>query len=73
MYKISFNLKMWVCISTSFDVEQITTNMLASVTKESFEINNHTALQDALKKKMMVSINFLMVLDNVWSVKNFSD
>jgi len=73
MYKISFNLKMWVCVSTSFDVEQITTNMLESATKESFEINNHTALQDALKKKMMVSINFLMVLDNVWSVKNFSD
>jgi len=59
-----------VCL---FDVKQITANMLESVMKERSEINNHTPLQDALKGKKMVSNNFLLVLDSVWSVKNCSD
>ena len=64
---------MWVCVFTSFDIEQITANMLESATKERSEINNHTPLQDALKGKMMVSNNFFLVLDSVWSVTNCSD
>ena len=67
----SFDLKMWACVSASFEVEQITTNMLESTMKERSKINNQTPLQDALKGKMMVSNNFLLV-DSVWSVKNYS-
>lgn len=45
----SFDLNMWVCVSTTFDVRRIKTAMLASATKVRAKLDNFATLQDALK------------------------
>ena len=69
----SFDLKMWVCVSTSFDVRGLTAAILESATKERPRVDGLPALQDALKAKLSSSQKFLLVLDDVWNDNNRDD
>ncbi|KAK3432571.1 hypothetical protein EUGRSUZ_B00930 [Eucalyptus grandis] len=60
-----FELKMWVCVSNDFDMENIVKNILACVTEE---VLNHDALEQ-LQNKLRRKIDgrrYLLVLDDYW-------
>ncbi|XP_065044249.1 putative disease resistance protein RGA1 [Musa acuminata AAA Group] len=63
-----FELKIWVCVSDSFDVKRLTKEIIESVTNEKqSDLMNLDTLQVILKVKI-ASKRFLLVLDDVWSV-----
>ncbi|KAK3440920.1 LOW QUALITY PROTEIN: hypothetical protein EUGRSUZ_B01173 [Eucalyptus grandis] len=60
-----FELKMWVCVSNDFDMENIVKNILACVTEE---VLNHDVLEQ-LQNKLRRKIDgrrYLLVLDDYW-------
>ncbi|XP_039167420.1 putative disease resistance protein RGA4 [Eucalyptus grandis] len=56
-----FELKLWVCVSNVFDMEEIVKNILARVTKE---VLNHDTLEQ-LRNKLR-GRRYLLVLDDYW-------
>ncbi|RRT78853.1 hypothetical protein B296_00014425, partial [Ensete ventricosum] len=63
-----FELKIWVCVSDSFDVKRLTKEIIESVTnKKQSDLMNLDTLQVILKVKI-ASRRFLLVLDDVWSI-----
>ncbi|XP_030475865.2 disease resistance protein RGA2-like [Syzygium oleosum] len=63
-----FDLKMWVCVSTDFDVQKIVKKMLACAKKE--EPTEFT--MELLQSKLRAEIDgkkYLLVLDDVWNVE----
>ncbi|XP_038723836.1 putative disease resistance protein RGA3 [Tripterygium wilfordii] len=61
-----FDLKMWVCVSESFDKKQIMVSMLKSLALQ----NRGDLDPDQLQKLIQEELNsktFLLVLDDVWS------
>ncbi|XP_072950440.1 putative disease resistance protein RGA3 [Typha angustifolia] len=66
--KSHFSLKMWICVSESFDVVKLTREML----DQSDSPYNHTGVQSfgrlqAMLRKMLRTETFLLVLDDVWN------
>ncbi|XP_072980010.1 putative disease resistance protein RGA1 [Typha angustifolia] len=64
-----FSLKMWVCVSESFDVIRLTREMLdeSGCEPSSYTgVTNFSRLQKILKEKLS-SHKFLLVLDDVWN------
>ncbi|XP_073013673.1 putative disease resistance protein RGA3 [Typha latifolia] len=63
-----FSLKMWICVSESFDVVKLTREML----DHSNSCYNHTGVQSfeilqAMLRKILRTEIFLLVLDDVWN------
>ncbi|XP_078156842.1 putative disease resistance protein RGA3 [Carex rostrata] len=63
---LDFQIKMWVCVSTSFEEKAIIMKMLESLTKEKHEFTTLDAAQSILKEKI-TGKKFLLVLDDVWN------
>ncbi|KAL5981385.1 hypothetical protein ACLOJK_015440 [Asimina triloba] len=62
----NFEIKAWVCVSEHFDVERITEEMIASVSKSPCYLLDIDSLQCCLRDKLSGK-KFLLVLDGVWS------
>ncbi|KAJ4787327.1 Disease resistance protein (CC-NBS-LRR class) family [Rhynchospora pubera] len=66
----SFELKMWLSVSENFDSVKLTKEMLSYVSPDFSPSNtNFNLLQKELKEKL-TSKRILLVLDNVWYVKD---
>ncbi|XP_048494093.1 putative disease resistance protein RGA3 [Beta vulgaris subsp. vulgaris] len=65
--KAHFDIKAWVCVSDVFDVKQITTSIISSVSQATH--NNFSSLNEAQDKlkNLLVDKRFLIVLDDIWS------
>ncbi|XP_059439327.1 putative disease resistance protein RGA4 [Corylus avellana] len=61
-----FQLKMWVCVSNTFDVKNISEKILESATKRKSEIVEMDTLMGYLKEKIDGK-KYLLVLDDVWN------
>ncbi|XP_057976204.1 disease resistance protein RGA2-like [Malania oleifera] len=62
-----FALKMWVCVSTDFNMKRIVENILESATKKKTEGGlQMDTLQDCLRKEVGGK-KYLLVLDDVWN------
>ncbi|KAG2674856.1 hypothetical protein I3760_13G156800 [Carya illinoinensis] len=62
-----FQLKMWACVSESFELEKVVGKILESVTKKKLGI----AGMDTLVRNLLEKIGgkkYLLVLDDVWNV-----
>ncbi|KAF8038101.1 hypothetical protein BT93_B0837 [Corymbia citriodora subsp. variegata] len=60
-----FDLKMWVCVSTDFDVKKIVKKMLACAMRKEVEEDMMELLQSNLREKIDGK-KYLLVLDDVW-------
>ncbi|XP_077215819.1 putative disease resistance protein RGA3 [Tasmannia lanceolata] len=60
-----FPVRGWVCVSEDFDLCRITKAIMASVTKNSCDLNEIDPLQVRLKEELSGK-RFLLVLDDVW-------
>ncbi|EHA8590141.1 putative disease resistance protein RGA3 [Cocos nucifera] len=68
-----FELRMWVCVSDSFNEIRLTREILASVSNDAIgDATNLNKLQEELQKKLM-SEKYLLVLDDVWNAENMED
>ncbi|KAI3443187.1 uncharacterized protein J3R85_000092 [Psidium guajava] len=62
-----FDLKMWVCVSTDFDVNRIAKDMIACARKD----EPTEDIMEVLQTKLREEINgkkYLLVLDDVWTI-----
>ncbi|GLT63807.1 hypothetical protein SLA2020_363410, partial [Shorea laevis] len=60
-----FGKIMWVCVSDNFEVEKILTEMLESLTGNSFTVKNKDTVIQKIREAMGEN-NFLLVLDDMW-------
>ncbi|XP_077217149.1 putative disease resistance protein RGA3 [Tasmannia lanceolata] len=60
-----FPVRGWVCVSEDFDLCRITKAIMASLTKNSCDLNEIDPLQVRLKEELSGK-RFLLVLDDVW-------
>ncbi|KAG2674863.1 hypothetical protein I3760_13G157300 [Carya illinoinensis] len=69
-----FQLKMWACVSESFEVEKVIGKILESITKKKPDVSGMDALGHILREKIGGK-KYLLVLDDVWNedVKNWDD
>ncbi|XP_042954986.1 disease resistance protein RGA2-like isoform X2 [Carya illinoinensis] len=69
-----FQLKMWACVSESFEVEKVVGKILESVTKKKPEFAGMDTLVHDLRKEIGGK-KYLLVLDDVWNedVKKWDD
>ncbi|PKU74802.1 putative disease resistance protein RGA1 [Dendrobium catenatum] len=67
-----FDLKLWVCVSNSFDVKRLLADMLESLTGRRPDLASLNALQERLKAALM-SKKFFLVLDDVWEEEEKQD
>ncbi|XP_020970275.1 putative disease resistance protein At3g14460 isoform X1 [Arachis ipaensis] len=58
--------KVWVCISETFDVAEITKKTIEEITKTPCTLGSLNSLQNELKKNLSGK-KFFIVLDDVWS------
>ncbi|KAF7087311.1 hypothetical protein CFC21_090513 [Triticum aestivum] len=74
-----FIVRVWVCVSTGFDVTNLTRQTLRcipAVEKEEYKCTVETASLDQLQKSIierLKSKRFLIVLDDIWTCNNESD
>ncbi|QHO22219.1 putative disease resistance RPP13-like protein 1 [Arachis hypogaea] len=61
-----FDLKAWVCISETFDVDEITKKTIEEITKTTCSLGSLNLLQNELQK-ILSGKKFFIVLDDVWS------
>ncbi|TVU33345.1 hypothetical protein EJB05_25156, partial [Eragrostis curvula] len=77
--KEHFQVRVWVCVSTNFDVLRLTQEILSCIPaadkEDSNQANNtsnlsqlHESIEQRLKSK-----SFLIVFDDIWECKNKSD
>ncbi|KAL6658736.1 hypothetical protein ACP70R_002776 [Stipagrostis hirtigluma subsp. patula] len=62
----NFTQRVWVCVSTNFDLPKITREILSCLTKKE-ESGNFDQLQQGIIKELN-SKRFLIVLDDMWKV-----
>ncbi|XP_008813101.2 putative disease resistance protein RGA3 [Phoenix dactylifera] len=68
-----FELRMWICVSDSFNEIRLTREILASVSNDAIgDSANLNKLQEELRTKLM-SRKYLLVLDDVWNAENMED
>ncbi|KAF3337554.1 Disease resistance protein RGA2 [Carex littledalei] len=66
-----FDLQMWVSVSSSFDEVSITRDMLEHVSRDRHaEIHSLNRLQEILEEKLKKVTRFLLVLDDIWELKD---
>jgi len=63
--KQHFSLRIWVCVSTDFDVRRLTRAIIESIDGASCDIQELDPLQQRLQQKL-TGKKFLLVLDDVW-------
>ena len=63
-----FELKLWICVSDTFDVQHIVKEMLKQLTKEKHE-ESLELLQNQLREKINGK-KYLLVLDDLWNEEN---
>ncbi|KAK6933749.1 NB-ARC [Dillenia turbinata] len=63
-----FDLKVWACVSDTFDILGVTKAILEKVDRDAKDLNTLNALQERLKKKISWQ-SFLVVLDDIWTEK----
>ncbi|KAJ6861563.1 LOW QUALITY PROTEIN: disease resistance protein RGA1, partial [Populus alba x Populus x berolinensis] len=63
--KQHFSLRIWVCVSTDFDVRRLTRAIIESIDGASCDIQELDPLQQRLQQKL-TGKRFLLVLDDVW-------
>nr|XP_051209563.1 putative disease resistance protein RGA3 [Lolium perenne] len=74
-----FTVKVWVCVSTDFDVLQLTRQILScipAIEEEKYKCNIETASLDQLQKSIaerLKSNRFLIVLDDIWKCNTETD
>ncbi|CAM0870089.1 unnamed protein product [Alopecurus aequalis] len=74
-----FTVKVWLCVSTDFDVLKLTRQIhsyLPSTEKEEYNCTNETATLDQLQKSIsekLKSKRFLIVLDDIWKCNSEAD
>ncbi|XP_078161412.1 disease resistance protein RGA2-like [Carex rostrata] len=67
-----FDKTIWVCVSTNFNVEDITRKMLGELGENSCCGKSLNTLQETLKQKIHLK-KILLVLDDVWDDEKRSD
>ncbi|XP_020254254.1 putative disease resistance RPP13-like protein 1 [Asparagus officinalis] len=67
----SFGIKIWVCVSTRFDVKKITGDILECAAQRRPDVGGLGPLQEALEA-LVSSKKFLLVLDDVWNDDDLS-
>ncbi|KAI5559479.1 hypothetical protein BDE02_17G113100 [Populus trichocarpa] len=60
-----FGLRIWVCVSTDFDVKRLTRAIIESIDGASCDLQELDPLQRCLQEKLNGK-KFLLVLDDVW-------
>ncbi|XP_057735715.1 putative disease resistance protein RGA4 [Arachis stenosperma] len=60
-----FNLKIWLCISETFNVTSILCSIVQSITKDKCEILELSVMEEKVKG-LLQGKKFLLVLDDVW-------
>ncbi|VAI64009.1 unnamed protein product [Triticum turgidum subsp. durum] len=74
-----FNVRVWVCVSTDFDLLNLTRQILGcmpAIEKEEHKCTVETANLDQLQKSIaerLKSKRFLIVLDDIWKCNSESD
>ena len=63
-----FELKLWICVSDTFDVQHIVKEILKQLTKEKHE-ESLEMLQNQLREKLNGK-TYLLVLDDLWNEDN---
>ncbi|KAF9664153.1 hypothetical protein SADUNF_Sadunf17G0126500 [Salix dunnii] len=63
--KQQFDLRIWVCVSTNFDLKRLTRAIMESTAVDSRDLQELDPLQQRLQKKLNGK-KFLLVLDDVW-------
>ncbi|XP_073261713.1 putative disease resistance protein RGA3 [Populus alba] len=63
--KQQFNLRIWVCVSTDFDLRRLTRAIIESIDGASCDLQELDPLQQRLQQKL-TGKKFLLVLDDVW-------
>ncbi|KAG5227353.1 disease resistance protein [Salix suchowensis] len=64
--KQQFNLRIWVCVSTDFDIKRLTRAIIESIDGASPNLQEMDSLQQRLQQKL-TGKTFLLVLDDVWN------
>ncbi|XP_078150371.1 putative disease resistance protein RGA3 [Carex rostrata] len=67
-----FDKTIWVCVSTSFSVEDITRKILEDLGEKTHYGESLNGLQKSLKEKIL-SKKFFLILDDVWNDDNMCD
>ncbi|XP_020254608.1 LOW QUALITY PROTEIN: putative disease resistance RPP13-like protein 1 [Asparagus officinalis] len=67
----SFSIKIWVCVSTRFDVKKIMGDILQYATNRRPDVGGLARLQEDLEA-LVSSKKFLLVLDDVWNDDDLS-
>uniref|UniRef100_A0A2K1WXN8 Disease resistance protein RGA3 n=1 Tax=Populus trichocarpa TaxID=3694 RepID=A0A2K1WXN8_POPTR len=63
--KQQFSLRIWVCVSTDFDLRRLTRAIIESIDGASCDLQELDPLQRCLQQKL-TGKKFLLVLDDVW-------
>uniref|UniRef100_A0A6N2KF28 Uncharacterized protein n=1 Tax=Salix viminalis TaxID=40686 RepID=A0A6N2KF28_SALVM len=63
--KQQFDLRIWVCVSTDFDIKRLTRAIIESIGGDSQDLQELDPLQQRLQQKLSGK-TFLLVLDDVW-------
>ncbi|KAG5227323.1 disease resistance protein [Salix suchowensis] len=63
--KQQFSLRIWVCVSTDFDIKRLTRAIIESIDGASCDLQELDPLQQRLQQKL-TGKKFLLVLDDVW-------
>ncbi|KAJ6371578.1 hypothetical protein OIU77_001982 [Salix suchowensis] len=63
--KQQFGLRIWVCVSTDFDIKRLTRAIIESIDGASCDLQELDPLQQRLQQKL-TGKKFLLVLDDVW-------
>nr|UBY07203.1 NBS-LRR disease resistance protein [Dasypyrum villosum] len=77
--EVRFTVRVWVCVSTDFDVLNLTHQILRcilAIEKEEHKCTVETANLDQLQKSIAERLNskrFLIVLDDIWKFNSESD
>ncbi|XP_028547398.1 putative disease resistance protein RGA3, partial [Dendrobium catenatum] len=67
-----FDLKMWVCVSNSFDAKKVIADMLSTLKERPRLDESLDALQNSLRTEIM-SKKFLLILDDIWEDEEKQD
>ncbi|KAK9933153.1 hypothetical protein M0R45_020358 [Rubus argutus] len=61
-----FHKKIWVCVSNSFEVDSILSQMLGSLKPEKAALTNRNALLESLQQEL-TGKRYVLILDDVWN------